>query len=333
MLPREIVRRSIHFDGPTRLPFTGSMGETDFSGDTVAIFPDGGCKWWLGGGGQDEWGCEWEVSPETNDMGQVKNIVLPDLADHEQVVLPDALNRQRYAAWETVLDRAEEEGKYVVLCNGPLLFERAHFLHGFADTLVAAMETPELLGAFLRHIARYHLETVRAVHERFPGRIHGYRGTDDWGTQTAPLISPTTFDEVFQPVYAEIFGAIHDAGMDAWMHSCGHNLALIPSLIDAGLNVINLLQPTIFPISRLKELSGRICFEMVGDMQTTLPRGDRAEISREIEEILAACCTETGGLVVEKMDRMFFDGDGIAPELAPFCEAEYQRRDPWVDRT
>lgn len=332
MIPREIVQRAIRYGQPARLPFTGSMGTTDFSGDTVAIFPDFGCTWWLGGGGRDEWGCEWEVNPETKDMGQVKNIVLPDLAGYEHVAVPDALNPRRYAAWEPVLERAEREGKYVVLCNGPFLFERAHFLHGFAQTLMDVVENPEMMPGFLKHLAHYHLDTIRYIQEHFRGRIHGYRGTDDWGTQTAPLVSPRVFENVFQPVYNEIFAATRAAGMDSWMHSCGHNLELIPALIDAGLDVINLLQPAIFPIAKLKELRGRICFEMVGDMQTTLPRGDRDAIRREIEAIVDACCTESGGLVVMKIDRMFSEGGGISPEIGRFCEEEYRRLDPWRNR-
>lgn len=332
MIARNVVRRAIRFGYPTRLPFTGNMGETDFSGDTVAVFPDFGCNWWLGGGGRDEWGCVWEVNPATKDMGQVKNIVLPDLGDYEQVAIPNALAPRRYAAWEPVLERAERDGKYVVLCNGPFLFERAHFLHEFSQTLIDSIERPEMMQQFLRRLAGYHLDTIRYVREHFPGRIHGYRGTDDWGSQTATLVSPHVFRDVFWPVYREIFRAIHAAGMDAWMHSCGQIFELIPAFIDAGLDVINLLQPAIFPIPRLKELRGRICFEMVGDMQTTLPKGDCDAIRAEIEAILDACCAESGGLVVIKPDRMFFEADGISPDVGRFCEAEYRRLDPWRNR-
>jgi hypothetical protein len=45
MNSKELVRRAINFEKPERLPFTGSMGETDFTGDTVAIFPEFGLKW------------------------------------------------------------------------------------------------------------------------------------------------------------------------------------------------------------------------------------------------------------------------------------------------
>lgn len=332
MIPREVVRRAIRFQLPERLPFTGSMGETDFSGDTVAIFPDFGCRWWLGGGGRDEWGCDWVVTPGSKDMGQVKNCVLPDLAAAAALVVPDASDPRRYDGWEPILARAEHEGKYVVLCNGPLLFERAHFLHGFTETLMDIVAEPEAMRALLRRLAEYHLATIRYVQEHFPGRVHGYRGTDDWGTQTAPLISVRDFGAVFQPVYAEIFAAAHAAGMDTWMHSCGHNLELLPALRDTGLDVVNLLQPTIFPTPRLRAMRGRIAFEMVGDMQTTLPSGNREAITREIGEILDACCTDEGGLVVVRMDRMFLEADGILPEVGRFCEDAYRRLDPWARR-
>jgi len=329
MTPKEVVRRAIRFQEPPRLPFAGSMGETDFTGDTVALFPDFGLKWWLGGGGCDEWGCVWEVKPEARDMGQVKNIVLRDLEDYAQARVPDALNPARYAHWPRLLDQAEREGKYVVVCNGPFLFERAHFLHGFTETLMDIADNPAVMRAFLRRLARYHLDTLRYIKEHFPGRVHGYRGTDDWGTQTAALISPAAFREVFQPVYAGIFAAAHEAGMDVWMHSCGQVLSLAPCLIEAGLDVINLLQPAIFPLPRLKDLRGRVCFEVVGDVQSTLPGGDRGAIRREIEAILDACCATSGGIVVEKLDRMLLDADGIAPEVGAFCEETYRQLDPW----
>ena len=131
---------------------------------------------------------------------------------------------------------------------------------------------PEAVVPFLRHLARYHLETVRYVREHFRGRIHGYRGTDDWGTQAGPIISPSSFQQVFQPVYKGIFDSIHEAGMDAWIHSCGNNLAIIPHLIDAGVDVFNLLQPSVFPIPRLAAFKGRASFEVSPICSARWPR-------------------------------------------------------------
>ncbi len=332
MTSKELVKRAIQFKKPDRLPFTGSMGETDFTGDTVAIFPEFGLKWWLGGGGTDEWGSMWEIEPGSKDMGQVKNIVQENLEDYMSVAVPDAFDPKRYSGWDKILEKAELEGKYVVCCNGPLLFERAHFLHGFENTLMDIMAEPELMRAFLRRLGKYHLDTVAYINANFAGRIHGYRGTDDWGTQHSALISPEAFKDVFQPVYKEVFQAIHDAGMDAWMHSCGQIYDIIPLLIEAGLDVIKLMQPNVFPIEKLAGLKGRICFEICADAQNTLLSGDRKLLEAEIRRIISACCSERGGLIEVKLDTMYYEGDGVSRDVGEFCHAKYREIDPFKER-
>lgn len=330
MNSKELVKRAIKFQCPERLPFTGSMAETDFSGDTVAIFPDMGGKWWLGGGGYDEWGCFWEVDPAHNDMGQVKNIILDNLDDYLSVNVPDALNPERYFHWPEILERAKKEGKYVICCNGPFLFERAHFLHGFENTLMDIMTAPDAMKKFLQYIAKYHFDTIKYINDNFPGKVHGYRGTDDWGTQNSSLISPEVFAELFSPLYAEIFQKIHAAGMDTWMHSCGQILDIIPLLIDAKLDVINLMQPNVFPIKNLANFKGKICFEICADAQNSLLIGNEDTLSSEIQELLNSCCTDKGGYIEIKLDKMYFEGDGVDPEIGKFCHDEYRRLDPFT---
>jgi len=266
----------------------------------------------------------------SGDMGQVKNIVLENLEDYAHIRLPNARDPHRYAQWEPALARAEREGKYVVVCNGSYLFERAHFLHGFENTLVAIATQPELAQQFVRHLAGYHLQTIDYITQHFAGRIHGYRGTDDWGTQTGPILAPAQFAQIFQPVYAEIFRAVHEAGMHAWMHSCGQILEILPHLIAAWVDVVNLMQPNVFPIPRLAQFKGTVCFEICADAQQSLPAGDKSAIASEIQALLAACCNDRGGLIEGQLDRMYYDGDGVAREIGPFCHYEYERWDPFV---
>jgi uroporphyrinogen decarboxylase len=330
MNSKELVKRTIQFKSPERLPFTGSMAESDFSGDTVAVFPDMGTEWWLGGGGYDEWGCFWEVDPEHNDMGQVKNIILDKLDEFMSLKIPDSLNPQRYSHWPEILERAERAGKYVVCCNGSFLFERAHFLHGFENTLMDIMIEPDIMKSFLRHIAKYHLDTIKYINDNFRGKVHGYRGTDDWGSQNACLISPKIFTDVFSPVYKDIFQKIHDAEMDAWMHSCGQVLDIIPLLIDVGLDVVHLMQPNVFPIPKLADLKGKICFEMCADAQNTLLTNNEEALSSEIKELLDTCCSDKGGYIEVTLDKMYFDADGVDPKFGEFCHSEYRRLDPFI---
>ena len=262
-------------------------------------------------------------------MGQVKNLALGNLADFPSLAVPDASDPARYAHWPALLARAEVEGKYVIVCNGSYIFERAHFLHGFENTRMASFLEPELMRSFLRHLAQYLLDTIAYIKRHFAGRIHGYRGTDDWGTQSAPLVSPATFDGVFAPVYRELFAAIHVVGMDAWMHSCGRITPLLDAMIASGLDVVNIVQPNVLPIVALAPFRGRICFEVCADAQTTLPRRCPEALAAEIQAILDNCCAADGGVVEVKLDRMYFDGDSVPPENGEICHREYQERDPF----
>ena len=274
----------------------------------------------------------WEVDPGHNDMGQVKNVVLEELADFAKLKIPDASDPRRYHGWEEILARAEREQKYVVVCNGPYVFERAHFLRGFENLLIDILAEPELTRQFLTRLARYHLETIAYIEKHFPGRIHGYRGTDDWGTQSGPIIAPEVFAALFKPLYQEIFGRIRGAGMDVWLHSCGQILDILPHLIEAGVQVVNLMQPNVFPIPRLAAWRGKVCFEVCADAQTTLPKGDSAAVAHEVQALLDACCARNGGLIEVQLDRMYFEGDGVRREMGTVCHAEYRRRDPFRSR-
>ena len=40
----------------------------------------------------------------------------------------------------------------------------------------------------------------------------------------------------------------------------------------------------------------------------------------------------TRGLIEVKLDRMYFDADGVSPETGAFCHEEYRRRDPFARR-
>ncbi len=269
------------------------------------------------------------MEPSSGDMGQVKNIVLENIADYHSIIVPDAGDQNRYAHWHELLAQAEQQGKYVVVCNGPYIFERAHFLHGFENTLMDCMLEPDLMAKFLRYLAEYHFKTIAYIKQHFNGRIHGYRGTDDWGTQLAPLLSPEVFRKIFKPVYQEIFAAIHDAGMGAWMHSCGKILPLLDDFIEMELDVINIMQPNVFPIPALKEFRGRICFEVCADAQNTLLTTPD-DLRKEIGLLIENCCAENGGLIEVKLDRMYFEGDGVAPEYGSICHEEYRKRDPFI---
>ena len=69
---------------------------------------------------------------------------------------------------------------------------------------------------------------------------------DDLGTQHAPMISPAMYREFIQPSHARLAALIKKkTGGDAkvFMHSDGSIFDMLPDVIDAGIEVINPVQP------------------------------------------------------------------------------------------
>jgi hypothetical protein len=113
----------------------------------------------------------------------------------------------------------------------------------------------------------------------------------DFGTQTSSFCSVATFRELWLPYYLQINRWIHqNTRWKAFKHSCGAVEKFIPSLIDAGFDILNPVQCSAAGMDpkHLKETYGdRIVFWGGGvDTQKTLPFGTPAEVR---EEVLRRC--------------------------------------------
>lgn len=295
---REIVKRAIHFGTPPRIPVSfGALGVSDFAWFPRQDTPDerersaNQCI--------DIWGCRWEATDVPN-MGQVKGHPLADPHDLSGLIVPDYTDDRRYAGGLEGLDQADAEGRYVLSGIFMVLVERMEALLGFENLFVGLLDddTRPALERLADIIVDTHVTLVRETSHRFPGRIHGWNMSDDWGTQQAAFISFDLWMDFFFPRYKRIFDAMHEAGCDVWVHSCGKVNAIIEGYIQAGVNVLNLQQPRCLGIEAVgARFRGRIAFETLADIQHTLPTGDPAAIVADARDLGRHWALPTGGLV------------------------------------
>ncbi|MCE0497551.1 MAG: hypothetical protein LV481_06365 [Methylacidiphilales bacterium] len=111
----------------------------------------------------------------------------------------------------------------------------------------------------------------------------------DFGTQTSTFCSCATFDEIWKPRYRQINDWIHaHTSWKTFKHSCGAIEGLLPSMIEAGFDIINPVQCSAkgMEAKLLKERYGdRITFWGGGvNTQKTLPFGKPDEVRREVIE-------------------------------------------------
>ena len=113
----------------------------------------------------------------------------------------------------------------------------------------------------------------------------------DFGTQLGPFCSPETFAEIYLPYYKKMTTWIHEnTAWKTFKHCCGSIDTLIPSLIEAGIDILNPVQCSAANMEphMLKEKYGRkVTFWGAGvDTQRTFPRGTPEEVKAQVKERL-----------------------------------------------
>jgi uroporphyrinogen decarboxylase len=108
---------------------------------------------------------------------------------------------------------------------------------------------------------------------------------EDLGQQLGPMISMTTFEKHFAPKYKRLFDIAHRYGARSMMHMCGCVEKFLPRLIELGLDIQDVVQPTTpeMDIAYLQEhYGGRLSFCGTMCVQTTLPFGTPQQVEREV---------------------------------------------------
>jgi len=163
-------------------------------------------------------------------------------------------------------------------------FEKAYFARGLENFLADMAGEPAFARKLLRSIVEKNLvmlENILAL-EEIDGGLLG----SDWGSQRGLLMAPEIWEEMIRPGEQAEYDLIHAYGKDVWVHSCGNVEAIIPSLIEMGVDVLNPVQPEAMDIRALKaEYGDKLCFWGGISTQQTLPRGTPEEVKEEARAV------------------------------------------------
>jgi len=162
------------------------------------------------------------------------------------------------------------------------IFETAWALRGLSRLLMDFVENPELADRILDIPYRYHLEAAKRLTRMGVDMI--WTG-DDVGSQKGMMISPASWRRFLKPRMAQFIAelkAINPQVMVAY-HCDGDLRAIIPELIEIGVDVLNPIQPACMDPAEIKrEYRDRLCFWGSLDEQHTLPFGTPEDVQREV---------------------------------------------------
>lgn len=287
MNSREVVSRTIRFQGAPRLPY--DLPEpygTDFASVGMSPSPDQRPSQ-----GVDEWGAVWENIGVCN-LGQVKDYPLKDWDDLADLDVPDVTEPHR---WESLEGARERAGDHFLLASGISIYERVHFIRGLENTWIDIHDAPDKLGQLIDILVEMNLYAIERYAE---AGANGYIFCDDWGLQGSLMIDPSAWREIWKPRYARIYQAAHDAGLLTFLHSCGYIVDILDDLIEVGLDVIHMDQQENMGLALLGErFGGRLTFFSPVDIQHTMAHGTIAEIRAYCRDMVRSLGRPDGGFI------------------------------------
>lgn len=190
-------------------------------------------------GEPDVFGVEWLYDPAiSGSMVRPGAPLLEDIEDWEEtIVFPDP------SEWDWA-GQAEASREYL---SDPLYARKSTIFTGFFERLISFMDFEDAAIAMVDEDAQ---EDVHALFSRLTDLYITYLENfkqhfdidvlevhDDWGSQTAPLLSESTIREMVLPYLARLISRAHELGVAVEFHSCGKIERLVPLMVEAGVDL------------------------------------------------------------------------------------------------
>jgi uroporphyrinogen decarboxylase len=215
---------------------------------------------------------------------------------------PDKIDMKAIERYRQEAKRLFTETDYVVCAEHPTfgVLELGCWMCGFDDFLLKMALEPEFVTRFFDIILEYQKKVIEIYYGAVGEYIHFTTSGDDFGTQSGSFISPSMFDELIKPYYKERISYTKKFTKGYYFHTCGSVYHLIPHLIEAGVDILNPIQPgarDMEPDKLKKAYGDKITFWGGIDTQHILPHGSVEDVRREVFRVLDAM-SSNGGYVL-----------------------------------
>lgn len=198
-------------------------------------------------------------------------------------------------------DCAKWHPQYFVLNKGDRLDRTAQlkpmmYMRGIQQTFIDLAANPKIVECIRDHIINYFVNYNPKVFEAGAEEMDMFMMGDDMGGQQGSLVGPEMWKRYFADGFRKYCDIAHKYGLKVMYHTCGDVYALIPLMIENGLDCLQSIQPTAtnMDIKRLKKEFGKhLSFQGGMDIQQVLPLGTREDVKKMVK--YAADNAKSGG--------------------------------------
>jgi len=144
---------------------------------------------------------------------------------------------------------------------------------------------PEIVHYCLDKLFHLAYESTRRIYEEAPGKVMFSYVAEDLGSQESLLMSPAHIREFLLPGMKRMMDLVHGSGAHVFHHTDGAARAILPDMIEIGMDVLNPIQWRCKGMEReglKRDFGQKIAFHGAVDNQYTLPFGSVAEVKQEV---------------------------------------------------
>ena len=185
---------------------------------------------------------------DTDDLGKMAAFAFDDPWDERRFFkggddqlngIGDVITRDVPAWIERVKSYYEDFPVYGSICEG---HEYVWRIIGTENVLLWLGLYPDELGAFIRRIGDFLVESTKAQIKAADGMLAGMVVWGDVAYRNGMLFSPDMWREHFKPIVKEQIRICHEAGIAVIYHGCGNASEIYEDFIEIGLDSYNPLE-------------------------------------------------------------------------------------------
>lgn len=244
---------------------------------------------------EDEWGVRIKISGKEdldwrysyhplNDGGKISL---------DRLQLPDLHSPGRFDNVKRDVDRWKPA--YIVCAGATMLFRKCWILIGFSEFLEALYTQTETVEKLLDILTDYVLDEIDNY---VKAGVDIIQLGGDLGSEESLLINPAIWRALFKPRLKKIIDSTKKDGVYFYLHSDGNIRSIIPDLIEAGITILNPVQPECIDPEEIKETYGdKITLDGTMSVQKLFPFATIHDIETETIKRIRSC-GYNGGLIL-----------------------------------
>lgn len=205
----------------------------------------------------------------------------------------DYERRIDFESYRNTKRHAAEKNRFF-FWGGVNVFECMHPISGHEHMLVGMALDPDWVSDMATVYADLTINLMEVLFAK-EGKPDGVWFYEDMGFKERPFMSPTMYREIIYPAHQKTIAFCHSQGIPVLMHSCGFVEPLLPDMIKAGIDCLQVMEVKagMDPLRIHKNFGGRI--SLCGGMDArNLVKNDIDAIRHELEQKIPVLKSNNG---------------------------------------